>query len=128
MYSVTCSTRCIGNPSKGLKHKNNMSHLVGKIHGVKINTVDELNELMNSVARECKFNVVGNSFHQFEPYGATGVLVLAESHFSAHTYPENDMVYIDVFCCAKDFMPYECADIIRKTFQALKAEWRVIPR
>jgi S-adenosylmethionine decarboxylase proenzyme len=123
-----CSTQCIAKVSKVKNRKNNMAHLVGKIHGVKINTVDELNELMNSVARECKFNVVGNSFHQFEPYGATGVLVLAESHFSAHTYPENDMVYIDVFCCAKDFMPYECADIIKKTFQAQKAEWRVIPR
>jgi S-adenosylmethionine decarboxylase proenzyme len=105
-----------------------MSHLVGKILGVKIDTVDELQALMNSVAETCKFHVVGRCFHQFEPFGATGVLVLAESHFSAHTYPEDDMVYIDVFCCAKDFSAYECADVIRKTFQSSKAEWRVIAR
>ena len=105
-----------------------MAHLVGKIHGVKINTVDELNELMNSVARECKFNVVGNSFHQFEPYGATGVLVLAESHFSAHTYPEDQMIYIDVFCCADSFDPRECSRVIERVFGATGSKWHIIDR
>jgi S-adenosylmethionine decarboxylase proenzyme len=105
-----------------------MSHLFGIVEGVKINTIDELQELMNSVAEQCKFNVVGRCFHQFEPFGATGVLVLAESHFSAHTYPERDMVYVDVFCCSKDFSAYECADLIRKTFRAEKAVWKVIAR
>ena len=105
-----------------------MAHLLGVVKGVKIDTVDELQILMNSVAETCKFNVVGRCFHQFEPFGATGVLVLAESHFSAPTYPEDEMVYVDVFCCAKDFSAYECADVIRKTFQAPKAEWKVIAR
>lgn len=105
-----------------------MVHLLGVVKCVKIDTVDELQTLMNSVAEQCKFNVVGRCFHQFEPFGATGVLVLSESHFSAHTYPENDMVYVDVFCCSSDFNAYECADIIRKTFQARKAEWKVIAR
>jgi S-adenosylmethionine decarboxylase len=45
---------------------------------------------------------VNHAFHQFEPHGTTGVLVLAESHFSAHTYPEKNMIYIDVFSC-KEF-------------------------
>jgi len=105
-----------------------MSHLIGMVEGVKINTIDELQEIMNSVAEECNFKVVGSCFHQFEPFGATGVLVLAESHFSAHTYPENNMVYVDVFCCSKDFHAYACGDIIRRKFQAPKAAWKVIAR
>jgi S-adenosylmethionine decarboxylase len=60
--------------------------------------------------------------------GTTGVLVLAESHFSAHTYPENNRVYIDVFCCATGFNPEYCADVIEEEFAALKGTWQVVAR
>ena len=55
-------------------------------------------------------------------------LIIHYDRLTEFIHQKRKMVYIDVFCCAKDFMPYECADIIRKTFQAQKAEWRVIPR
>jgi len=105
-----------------------MAHLLGKIFGVKINTVDELNRLMDIVAEDCRLKVVGKCFHQFEPYGATGVLVLSESHFSAHTYPENEMVYIDVFCCDPNFCPNYCASVIEEVFQSHSVEWQIVAR
>jgi S-adenosylmethionine/arginine decarboxylase-like enzyme len=72
--------------------------------------------------------VVGKCFHQFEPYGATGVLVLSESHFSAHTYPENEMVYIDVFCCDPNFCPNYCASVIEQVFQSRSVVWQIVAR
>jgi len=39
-------------------------------------------------------------FHQFgEGGGVSGVLVLAESHISIHTWPERDFAAIDIFMC-----------------------------
>lgn len=105
-----------------------MAHLIGHVTGVIIEQADHLNAIMTDVADLCGFNVVAKAFHQFEPIGATGVLVLAESHFSAHTYPEHDLVYIDVFCCAKDFDPHQCAKIIEREFQAKGATWQVVER
>lgn len=105
-----------------------MAHLIGHVTGVSIECADRLNAIMTDVADLCGFNVVAKAFHQFEPVGATGVLVLAESHFSAHTYPENDMVYIDVFCCAKDFDPDRCAKVIEHEFQSKGAMWQVVQR
>ena len=105
-----------------------MAHLIGHVTGVCIENADHLSAVMIDVADMCGFNVVAKAFHQFEPVGATGVLVLAESHFSAHTYPENDMVYIDVFCCAKDFDPDRCAKIIEQEFQATGSSWQVVKR
>lgn len=105
-----------------------MKHLVGHVEGVQIETISELQEIMDMVATECKFTVVGSSFHQFEPVGATGVLVLSESHFSAHTYPEDEKVYIDVFCCSADFDPELCARVILKHFGASHASWQVVSR
>jgi S-adenosylmethionine decarboxylase len=37
--------------------------------------------------------------HQFEPGGYSGVLLLAQSHASIHTWPEDGLVSIDVFGC-----------------------------
>ena len=42
---------------------------------------------------------VGCSFHQFRPSGATGVVLLAESHLAVHTWPELRFVAIDLYVC-----------------------------
>ncbi|MDH5288090.1 MAG: adenosylmethionine decarboxylase [Betaproteobacteria bacterium] len=43
--------------------------------------------------------IVGERFHQFEPQGVTGAVILAESHLAIHTWPELDAVTIDVYVC-----------------------------
>jgi hypothetical protein len=105
-----------------------MKHLIGHLEGVKITTVAQLEACMDRVANECRFSVVGRSFHQFVPFGATGVLVLSESHFSAHTYPEHGIVYVDVFCCSPSFDPGACAASIAENFGARSFEYDVITR
>jgi spermidine synthase/S-adenosylmethionine decarboxylase len=47
--------------------------------------------------------VVGHVFHGFgtpdAPAGATGAVVLAESHLAVHTWPELDAVTFDLYVC-----------------------------
>lgn len=105
-----------------------MAHLIGHLTGVHIEQSDILHSVMTTIADMCGFHVVAEAFHQFEPIGATGVLVLAESHFSAHTYPEDGLVYIDVFCCAEDFDPTRCSEIIQREFRATSSTWQVVQR
>ena len=42
---------------------------------------------------------VGERFHQFEPQGVTGAVILAESHLAIHTWPEMGSVTLDVYVC-----------------------------
>lgn len=63
------------------------------------NTSDELKELMMKSAKLMNVNIVSSTFHAFNPHGLSGVLVLAESHYSIHTWPEYKTVAIDLFCC-----------------------------
>jgi len=105
-----------------------MKHLVGHINGVWVSQEHHLERIMNRIAEKCGFTVVNRAFHQFEPHGATGVLVLAESHFSAHTYPEMNKVYLDVFCCSPNFDSELCSLIIEEEFAALSGVWEVISR
>jgi S-adenosylmethionine decarboxylase proenzyme len=42
---------------------------------------------------------LGDCFHQFEPYGVTGTVILEESHLAIHTWPELGGVTLDVYVC-----------------------------
>lgn len=52
---------------------------------------------------EAGLQVVGEVFHGFgtraAPAGATGAVVLAESHLAVHTWPELHAVTLDLYVC-----------------------------
>jgi S-adenosylmethionine decarboxylase proenzyme len=106
-----------------------MTHVFGMLEGnVIIKKESELVPLMDRVVKRLKLNEVGRAFHQFEPEGVTGVIVLSESHFSAHTYPEDDRVYVDLFCCSKNFSPEEAASVISEEFGCEMFMWEYVKR
>ncbi len=44
--------------------------------------------------------ILHSHFHHFSPNGGvSGVVVLAESHISIHTWPERDFAAVDIFMC-----------------------------
>ena len=61
-------------------------------------------ELLNA-AQQVGAHVVGETFHQFAPQGVTGVLSIAESHISIHTWPELGYAAADIFTCGDQDMP-----------------------
>ena len=61
--------------------------------------VEPLRSLLLDATRDSGATVLADHFHQFEPHGVTGVLLLAESHLSVHTWPEEGFLTLDVFTC-----------------------------
>ncbi len=67
-----------------------------------LTTLGELEPQIVNAVQQAKMQVVGVRFHQFEPIGVTGVVLLAESHVAVHTWPEqgqNGYVTLDVYVC-----------------------------
>ncbi len=66
--------------------------------------------------------ILHGHFHHFSPNGGvSGVLVLAESHISIHTWPERDFAAIDVFMCgACD--PHKSVPVLREAFRPGRVE------
>lgn len=61
--------------------------------------------------------ILHGHFHHFSPNGGvSGVLVLAESHVSIHTWPERDYAAIDIFMCG-ECDPYKAIPALKKGFQ-----------
>ncbi|HPC31274.1 MAG TPA: adenosylmethionine decarboxylase [Candidatus Paceibacterota bacterium] len=59
--------------------------------------------------------------------GLTAFSIVAESHLSIHTWPENNYFAFDLFSC-KDFKEKEVLKIIRESFLIEKIHYQVINR
>ncbi len=59
----------------------------------------QLPEIFSKFCTEVGLSVVGLSQHKFQPQGITFAILLAESHMSVHTWPEDNMIYLDIFTC-----------------------------
>jgi len=79
-------------------------HLLGEWYGCPAETPEftsaaALRTLCLAATRAAGLTVVGDAFHQFEPQGVTGTVLLAESHLAIHTWPEFGFVTVDVYVC-----------------------------
>ena len=73
---------------------------------------------MEEATRIVGATIVQSVFHQFEPYGLSGVVVIAESHLSIHVWPEYQTISLDFFSCSESLDPTPGVDFIRQAFQA----------
>jgi len=56
--------------------------------------------ILLKAAGESGATIISSSFHQFEPQGVSGVVIIAESHFTVHAWPEHNYAAVDIFTCA----------------------------
>ena len=73
-------------------------------------------KLVYKIAKKAKVTVLEISKYKFKPQGFTLVALLAESHISFHTFPENGIISFDFFTCGK-VSPSIALDIIRKEIE-----------
>ncbi len=64
-----------------------------------LDDVERLSAAMRAAAAVVGATVVGEAYHAYEPQGVSGVLLIAESHLSLHTWPEARYVAVDLFTC-----------------------------
>ncbi len=73
-------------------------------------------KVINDIAKAAEVTILNISKYKFEPQGFTILALLAESHMSFHTFPENGMISFDFFTCGK-VNPSIAVDIIKKEFE-----------
>ena len=83
-----------------------------------LNDLDFLRQCIYQAATECGATVVGESFYRFSPQGVSGVVNIAESHISIHTWPEYSYAAVDIFTCGESVKPEEAAKLIMERLQS----------
>ena len=96
-------------------------HLIVECYGCDstlINDINHVEAIMLKAAEEAQATVVEYKFHKFAPHGISGVLIIAESHFAIHTWPEYGYCSLDLFTCGDLTNNNAALDIINKGFKS----------
>jgi len=83
-----------------------------------LNDRESVRNSMLKAARQSGATIMGDSFHDFMPHGISGVVVIAESHLSIHTWPEYGFAALDLFTCGDEVDPWQAFEHLREAFKA----------
>ena len=85
---------------------------LGKCDEAILDDIDYIQDAMINAAAEAGANIIGKSFHKFDPRGVTGIVAISESHLCIHTWPEHGYAAADIFTCGSGFNPEKAAELI----------------
>lgn len=84
--------------------------------------------IMRRAAAVAEAHIVSGHFHQFSPYGVSGVLVIQESHLTIHTWPEHGYAAVDIFTCSPELKVREAIRQLEVDFGAETVEVESLAR
>ncbi len=97
------------------------THLLVELRDCNPEILKDLNsvkDILVSAAKEAKATIIDVSFHEFNPFGISGMVVIAESHLSIHTWPEYCYAAVDIFTCGDIIKPEIAASYLIKFFES----------
>lgn len=83
-----------------------------------INNLEAVKGALVEAAKRAQATIVDVVFHEFNPFGISGVVVIAESHLSIHTWPEYRYAAVDIFSCGDVLQPDVAANYLVEQFAA----------
>ncbi len=77
---------------------------------------DQVEKAMLKAAQDSGATIINSSFHDFNPQGISGVVIIAESHFTIHAWPEHDYAAVDIFTCGDNINLEVAVDSMKASF------------
>lgn len=90
---------------------------------------DRLVACLKEIIETSGLEVIGEPLvHRFTPQGITYLVVLAQSHLAAHTWPEHRFMTVDFFTCG-DLVLGRCAhQALKRSIPCRRVVERIIER
>ncbi|MCS7203044.1 MAG: adenosylmethionine decarboxylase [Thermodesulfovibrio sp.] len=82
-----------------------------------LKSLEGVKNILVDAARKANATIINVTFHEFSPFGVSGVVVIAESHLAIHTWPEYGFAAVDVFTCGDTIKPEVAAKYIIEAFE-----------
>lgn len=84
--------------------------------------------LLRKAAKASKSHPIASVTRHFDPQGVTGIMMVQESHFSVHTWPEEGYAAIDAFTCGMRCDPMKAVEVFKEGLKAESFEVQEITR
>lgn len=101
--------------------------IIEVIGGTGLDEESRVAEALQDCVTACGATLLHLHTHRFSPQGISGVAVLAESHISVHTWPDQGYGAFDVFMCGKTD-PWQAVDVLRRAFSATEVQVKELRR
>lgn len=99
------------------------THMICEFYGCDKLILDDIGIIsiaLEEAAIKSKATILEKVFHKFSPQGVSGVIVIAESHISIHTWPEHGYAAVDFFTCSKECDLNKAIDFLCDIFKSSK--------
>ncbi len=83
-----------------------------------LKNLQKVQDALVTAARKARATIIDVSFHEFNPFGISGMVIIAESHLSIHTWPEYGYAAVDIFTCGDTIKPEVAAQYLIKVFES----------
>lgn len=96
-------------------------HITVELTGCDAKIIADSNAVKKALldaAKASGAHIVESSFHYFSPQGVSGFVIISESHYSIHTWPEFDYAAVDVFTCGETISPFKGIENLKKSLRA----------
>lgn len=106
-------------------------HLIAEFadcDGQKLADVDFIEDCLNEAVRKSGATIIDSVFHKYNPQGVSGVVVIAESHLSIHTWPEYNYAAVDFFTCGESVDPYKAYRYMKRMLRSKKSQLSELDR
>ena len=94
----------------------------------KIDNMAYIERVMSEAATVAGAQVLKTAFQNFNPQGVSGVVVIAESHLTIHTWPEHGYAAVDIFTCGTRVDPWKAVEFLKKELEARTIQVRDFQR
>jgi S-adenosylmethionine decarboxylase len=98
-------------------------HLLCEYHGCDreiLDTPDRIRTVLLAAVNRSGATPIHDFVHSFTPHGVTGIVVIAESHFAIHTWPEYGFAAVDLFTCGDTVDPYAAFEMLGSSLKAAR--------
>lgn len=104
------------------------THLMADLYGASsLDDVHAIRRCLLVSVKRAGATLLHIHLHRSESGGVSGVAVLAESHISIHTWPEDRYAAVDAFMCGTA-VPSACIEVLRAVFRPEKIVSRELAR
>ena len=108
-----------------------MKHILFTLKGCAPDELDDeglIRDVLYQAAIKCNSTLIALHSHKFSPQGVTAIALLAESHISIHTWPENGTAVCDIFTSGDHTTPEDGVEYMRADLYASDITMKTILR
>ncbi|MVT13110.1 MAG: S-adenosylmethionine decarboxylase [Euryarchaeota archaeon] len=106
-------------------------HIIADFYGVdkdKITYVEQIKPIFEETVRYAGLTKISSDYYQFKPKGCSGIVLIAESHLSFHTWPEHELITLDIYTCGDPKQAYLALEFLERSLSPKKTSQMVIER